>query len=289
MEIRNILAKTIPDKAYIQLVYYKHFRKFVNFRNPKTFNEKLQWLKLYDRKKEYTKMVDKHLVKQIVADIIGDEYIIPTLGVWDYPSDINFDVLPKQFVLKWNHDSGSVIICKSKDELDFSKAVKKLSGREKYNGYNYGREWPYKYVKPKIIAEQYLEDGTGQLTDYKIHNFNGEPRFILVCKNRFSKNGLTEDFFTTDWQKIPVKRPGNSTSQSPIECPQALHEMLKLSQMLAKDIPFLRTDFYVVNGKVYFGEMTFYPASGFLGFHPEKYDIEFGKLLILPKNRDYRT
>ena len=282
MNIRNICARIIPDIAYIKLIYYKHFGCLPNLKNPKTFNEKLQWLKLYNRKPEYTMMVDKYAVKQYVSEKLGSEYIIPTLGVWYKVDDIDIGQLPEKFVLKWNHDSGSVIICKDKNRFDVEQAKNKLRKFEKHNGYNYGREWPYKNVKPCIIAEKYMEDDeTGDLADYKVHNFNGIPKVILVCRDRFKDAGLTEDFYSDKWEHLDVKRPNHPNGED-IPKPAELEEMLELSRKLSKDIPFVRTDFYTINHKVYFGEITFFPASGFERFIPESFDKEMGDWINIP-------
>lgn len=287
MEIRNILARIVPDTVYIQLVYHKHFGRFADLKHPRTFNEKIQWLKLHDRNPQHTIMVDKYLAKDYVAGSIGREYIIPTLGVWERPEDIEFDKLPEQFVLKWNHDSGSIVICKDRNTFDKQAALRKLSGREKYNGYNYGREWPYKNVKPVIIAEAYMEDDPvkGELSDYKIHCFNGEPKVVQVIADRFSKDGMVNDHYTLEWEKLDLVRGHYSTGTKSVPRPAELDEMLRLAKMLSKGTTYLRTDFYIVNHHIYFGELTFFPASGFNPFTPEKWDSIFGEWIRLPINK----
>ena len=272
----------LPDKKAIKIKYKFIFGKYPDLRHPKTFNEKLQWLKLYNRKPEYTTMVDKYEVKKYVADIIGEEYIIPTYGVWDRAEDIDFDKLPNQFVLKCTHDSGSVIICEDKKQFDCEAAKVKLNECLKKNLYLWGREWPYKNVKPRIIAEKYITNTDEVPEDYKIHNFNGVPKVILVCRDRYKNTGMTEDFFTAEWEHLDVKRPGKENSESPILCPAELEEMLDISKKLSKDFPFLRTDFYTIQHHVYFGELTFYPSSGLTGFIPQKYDDIFGDWINLP-------
>lgn len=286
--IRNIF-RLLPDKVYLNLVYFKHFKKFIDFKNPKTYNEKLQWLKIYDRNPIYTQMVDKYLVKKYIAERIGSEYLIPTLGVWEKAEDIDFESLPNEFVLKCNNDSGGIIICKNKEELDKNSTVSFLKKRLKSNGYWYGREWPYKNVSPRIIAEKYMKDNSGELIDYKIHCFNGKPRFILVCSSRFSLGGLREDFYDIDWKLMDVHRPNYPQSDYGIERPHNLNLMLELSEKLSAEIPFLRVDFYEVQEKIYFGELTFYPASGFGKFTPKAWNNKFGKWIELPcksKNRE---
>lgn len=291
--------KWIPDKLFLKFAYKTLIGHRMSFDNPKTFNEKLQWLKLYDRQSIYTTMVDKYAVKEYVASKIGDEYIIPTLGVWEHFDDIDFDKLPNQFVLKCTHDSGGLIICNDKGKLDKMAAKKKIEKCLKRNFYWSGREWPYKNVKPCIIAEKYInntnisdssefinERHVQSLDDYKIHSFNGEPKVILVCRNRFSETGLTEDFFDQKWTHLNMRREKHPNSSEYIRRPKELDKMLELAKILSKDIPFLRSDFYAIGGKVYFGELTFFPASGFEKFVPETFDKKLGDWIRLPKKVD---
>lgn len=278
------LSKWIPDSMYLKMKYRASFDRPLDLKNPQTFNEKLQWLKLYDRKPFYTDLVDKYKVKQYVAERIGEEYIIPTLGVWDSVEDIDFDSLPNQFVLKCTHDSGGLVICKDKKTLDINEAKRKLRKALKNDFYACGREWPYKNVTRRIIAEQYMEDNaTAELMDYKVHNFSGEPRFILVCGKRFSTTGVTEDYFTEEWKRMAVKWPDYPNSKLPLEKPEQLDQILEFSRILAAGLPFVRSDFYIVNGKVFFGELTFFPANGFLNFEPDEWDYTFGSWIQLPK------
>lgn len=273
----------MSDKKFLETLYEKTFCKKLDLINPKTFNEKLQWLKLYDRKDQYSKMVDKYEVKEYVASIIGDEYIIPTLGIYEKFDDINFEELPNQFVIKCTHDSGGLAICKDKSTFDIERAKKIINKSLKNNYFYCGREWPYKNVKPRIIIEKYMSNNGEDLEDYKIHNFNGIPKIILVCKDRYKKSGLTEDFFDTNWKHLEIKREKHGNSAEKIDKPNKLYEMLNLSEKIAKEIPFVRTDFYTINNKVYFGEITFYPASGFGKFYDEKWDYELGDMISLPK------
>lgn len=288
-KIYNVLSKyglmnKVDDKNYLKKRFFAHLGQRLDLENPKTFNEKLQWLKLYDRKEIYTTMVDKYLVKKYVADKIGEQYIIPTLGAWDNPEEIDFSSLPEQFVLKCNHNSGlGMYICKEKSNIDEKKIKKGLHKGLKEDYYLSGREWPYKNVQRKIIAEKYMScEGKQELADYKVHCFQGEPKFILVCKDRFTENGLTEDFFTTDWEHMELKRLGHNWSAEAIPKPDELEEILALASKLSKGIPFLRVDFYIVNRKVYFSELTFFPASGFEPFEPDIWDKTFGDWLALP-------
>ena len=280
------LTKVLTDKIYLKIAYRLAIGKSLNLENPRTFNEKLQWLKLYDRQPKYITMVDKYRVRKYIADIIGEEYLIPLLGVWENAKDIDFDTLPNQFVLKCNHDSGSIIICKDKSQLDKKSIVRKLNKALKNTGYWFGREWPYKNVKPCIIAEKYMIDAESKdLLDYKIHNFNGVPKVILVCSKRFSEKGVCEDFYSPEWIKLDLKRPNHPTSDEKIDKPDELVEMLKLAKIISSKLPFARTDFYIVNKKLYFGEITLYPAAGFDKFSPEKWDEILGGWIKLPYYR----
>lgn len=276
----RFFLRLLPDKLYLQLMFFKHHHRFINFEKPTTFNEKIQYLKLYNRKSEYTEMVDKYLVKKYVADKIGNEYVIPTLGSWNCVNDIVFEKLPNQFVLKWNHDSGSIVICRDKKNFDVENAKKKLLGGEISNGFWYGREWPYKNVIPKLIAEPYLSDDakSDSLTDYKIHCFNGIPKVFLVCQNRFT-TGLVDDFYDVDWNLLAVHRPFAKQSAFSMQKPATLEQMLEFAKILSANLPFARIDFYEVSGKLYFGEITLYPASGFLPFVPREWDEKFGDML----------
>lgn len=277
------LTTILSDEKYLKMNYYVLMKQKLNLKNPQTFNEKLQWLKLNDRKKEYTTVVDKYEAKKYISNIIGERYIIPTLGIYNKFDDINFDELPNQFVIKCTHDSGGIIIVKDKDKLDISKAKKIITKSLKNNYYLNGREWPYKNVAPRIIIEQYMSNNGQELEDYKIHNFNGESKIILVCKDRYKETGLTEDFFDVKWNNLGIKRPSHSNSNEKIKKPQQLNEMIELSKKISQGIPFVRTDFYVIDNKVFFGEVTFYPASGFEKFIPNEWDLKLGNWIKLPK------
>ena len=270
----------LSDEKYLRLMFRLHMGTTLHLSDPKSFNEKLQWLKIHDRNHQYNKMVDKYEVKAYVSDIIGSEYIIPTIGVWDSFDEIDFSDFPKQFVLKCTHDSGGVIIVKEKANFDIEQAKKRIETALNTNYYYWGREWPYKDVKPRIMAEPLLDDGAmNGLIDYKVHVFNGTAKTILVCQNRASN--LVEDFYSTDWVHLDVKRKNHPNAVIPMEKPKELDLMIKLAETLSKGIPFLRVDFYIVKGKVYFGELTFFPASGMERFIPDEFDISMGEWLDL--------
>ena len=273
----------MSDPEYLHRMFDSLMGYRPNLQKPVTFNEKLQWLKLYDRRAEYVTMVDKVAVKKFAADVIGEQYIIPNIGVWSDPDEIDFESLPDRFVLKCNHNSGlGMAICHDKSKLDIQKVKQELRRGLAQDYYLTCREWPYKEVSRKILAEQYLENTErGGLTDYKIHCFNGTARFVLVCQDRFSADGLTEDFFTPEWEHMPMKRPGIPNAATPIPKPEGLAEMLSLAEKLSADIPFVRVDLYYVDGRIYFSELTFFPASGFAPFEPGDWDRTLGSWLRL--------
>lgn len=273
--------RVLPDSLYIQIYYFIRFKRFCNLKNPKTYNEKLQWLKLNDRNPEYINMVDKYEVKEYVSKIIGKEYIIPTLGIWDNFDEIDFDKLPNQFVLKCTHDSEGLVIVKDKKQLDINLAREKINNALKYNFYYIGREWPYKNIKPRIIAEQYMEDCVhGELRDYKFFCFNGEPKAMFIATDR--NDGNTKfDYYDLDFNHLDIIQH-YPNSEKEISKPSQYEKMLELSKVLSNNIPHIRVDFYEVNGKLYFGELTFYHFSGFMPFEPNKWDRVFGDWIKLP-------
>ena len=265
----------LPDKLYLQMYYFARFKKFINFKNPKTFNEKLNYLKIYDRNPLYTKLVDKYEVKDYVSKIIGEEYIIPTLGVWDKFDDIDFDKLPRQFVLKCTHDSEGLVIVKDKSKFNKEEAKKKIESAMKYNFYYIGREWPYKNVKPRIIAEEYMEDSTyGELRDYKFFCFNGKPKMMFVATDR-SKNDTKFDYYDLDFNHLDIVQHYPNSKEKIVK-PKNFDKMIDFSRKLSKNMKHVRVDFYEVNGKLYFGEITFYHFSGFMPFVPSKWDKIMG-------------
>lgn len=268
----------LSDSLYLRALYYLRFNKRLNLKNPKTFNEKLQWLKLYDRKSEYTMMVDKIEAKNWVASNIGDKYIIPTLGVWERAEDINFEMLPNQFVLKTNHDSGAIIICKDKSVLDIEETRKKLAASLTHDYYLNGREWPYRDVKRRILAEKYMVDESGyELKDYKIFCFDGKPEFIQVDFDRFADSGHKRNLYSVNWDILDFEYGYQSDRSHEIDKPINLEEMLKCASTLSHGHAFLRVDFYSINGSSKFGEVTFFPESGFGKFEPSSIDEKYGK------------
>lgn len=282
--VSHAIARFLPDKFYLSVKFRLRFGYWMDWKNPQTFNEKLQWLKIYDRHAEYTPLVDKCAVKAKVAKIIGEKYIIPTLGVYDSVEEIDFNSLPNQFVLKCTHDSGGIVVCKNKNDLDVENAKKKLSNSLKQSYIIQNREYPYAAVPRKIIAEKYMEDESGyELKDYKIFCFDGEPKFLFVATDR-QKVGeeVKFDFFDLQWHHIPVKN-GHENSSSIISKPLNFEEMLDVAAKLSKGMPHVRVDLYNVNGRIYFGELTFFHFSGMTPFVPNEWDHVFGEYLKLPK------
>lgn len=278
------IGRYFPDKFYLSLLYRLTFGKSINWKNPKTFNEKLQWLKLYDRRPEYTIYVDKYKVREHIAKTIGEEYLIPLLGVWNSSDEIDFDKLPNQFVLKCNHNSGlGMCICKDKRLLNVEQIKNDLRKGLNQDYYMTLREWSYKDVPRKIIAEKYMIDESEQssLRDYKFMCFDGKVKCSFVCSDRNTKEGLHVTFFDLNWNVLPFERHYPARKEG-LPKPKCYEEMIKLAEKLSKCIPFVRVDFYEINGKVYFGELTFYPGSGFEEFAPYSADEWLGSLIKLP-------
>ena len=282
--IRQYILRFIPDKMYIKIIYRIKVGKKLNLKDPQTFNEKLQWLKLYDRNPEYTMLADKYKVREYVKEKIGEEYLIPLIGVYDKFDDIDFAKLPNQFVIKCNHDSGSVVICKNKNTFDIKSARKKINRALRYNYYYVGREWQYKNIERKIIIEKYLNEIDDNVNDYKFFIFNNEFKYSFVCSERQEKVKFT--FFDKNKKFMDV-RQGNADYDKNVKLPKNYKKMIELSKILAKDIPELRVDFYEINEKIYFGELTFYDASGFDKFEPYEWDKKIGSWLKLPERANY--
>lgn len=272
----------LTDKSYLKLKFWACMNKKLDLNNPKTYNEKLQWLKLYDRNPEYTKMVDKYEVRKYIAEKIGEEYLIPLLGVWDSVDEIDFDSLPNEFVLKCTHDSGGIVICKDKLNLNIEEARKKLNKCLKSKFYYKTREWPYKNVKPRVIAEKYMIDESGtELKDYKLFCFDGKPELMFVATGR--PHDTRFDFFDMDFNHLPFVN-GHPYADREIIRPSGLDEMAKLARILSDGLTHVRIDFYDINGKVYFGEITFFHHSGIVPFEPEEWDYKLGDKIKLGKN-----
>lgn len=278
---RRCNFKVLPDKTYLEVKYRSKFGKKLDWDNPQTFNEKLQWLKMHDRKPIYSTMVDKYEAKKYVAERIGEEYIIPTYGVWDRFDDIDFDALPDQFVLKCTHDCGGLVIVKDKKNFDKEAARKKINKAMKRNYYYRTREWPYKNVKPRVLAEKYMEDPkTAELRDYKFFTFHGIVKSMFIATERNSSEETKFDFFDADFEHLHFTNGHPNAAVCP-EKPERFEEMKCLAEKLSTDIPHLRVDFYEVDGRIYFGELTFFHWNGFTLFEPKEWDKTFGDWIQL--------
>ena len=272
------LFKFVPDKIYLKIMFRLRMGYRLNLKRPVTFNEKLQYLKLYDRKVEYTAMVDKLTASDYVRERCGDEInFIKILGVWDRFDDIDFSKLPERFVLKCNHNSGNVIVCKDKNNFDKQDAKRRLDFSVRYNYYPAMREWPYKNVKPKIMAEEYIEDSNGQLPDYKIFTFDGQPKLVYVRGS--NKDGMFGDYFDINGNHLDIVADYPNAPEIPV-IPKEIKKMAELASKLSEGMKELRVDFYDVNGKIYFGELTFYHDGGFAPFSKE-WDKKLGDLINL--------
>ena len=284
----------IPDRWYLMMKYYLETGHSLHLKNPHTFGEKIQWLKLFDRRSEYTMMVDKYAVKKYVANIIGEEYVTPTIGVWDKPEEIDFDTLPRQFVLKTTNGGGSsgVCICRDKSLISKHKIKEKLQTALEYDIFRTYREWPYGQVPRKIIAEQYIENRQGRssedLVDYKFYCFNGVPKYCQVIQNRSSRE--TIDFFDMDWRHQPFYglnpvyglNPEAKPANTPPAKPVHFVEMREIATKLSEGLVFSRIDLYDTIARPLFGEITLYPASGIGTFTPEEYNCLLGEMIKLP-------
>lgn len=278
------IGPIFPDRIFMSFMVRNRCGYWPNWKNPTTFNEKLQWLKLYNRRPEYTTMVDKYAVKEYVANIIGEEFIIPTLGVWDKPEEIEWDLLPNQFVLKTTHGGGNtgVVICKDKATFSREKAIEKLNKSLKQDIYKKLREWPYKNVPRRILAEKYIEPRTKtkDLPDYKFFCFDGNVRALFVGSERQSGN-VKFDYYDSDFNHLDLVQV-HQMSGKVQKKPECFERMKEVASELSKGIPHVRIDLYDVDGKVYFGEMTFFHHGGIVPFHPERWDYIFGSWLKLP-------
>lgn len=268
--------KIMPDKWYLQIMWLNNMGYKIDLKHPKTYNEKLQWLKLYDRNPLYTTLVDKYRVKQYVSDKIGLQFVVPLLAVYNSVNEIDLSTLPNQFVLKCNHDSGSFAICRDKNNFDIESAKRKLDKGLKTDFYKIAREWPYKNVKRCIIAEQYLDAEDGVLCDYKFFCFNGEPKFMYIGADKADEP--TSDFYDMDFNHLPIRMVDPNAAVPPLR-PQCFEQMKQIASTLSKGIPHVRVDFYCVNNKIYFGEYTFYHMGGFSEVKPSEWNNRLGEYI----------
>lgn len=272
-----------PDALWLKMAYKARLGRKLDLKNPKTFTEKLQWLKLHDRNPLYTTLVDKYAVKDYVSRRVGEQYVFPCYGVWNHFDEIDFEHLPSQFVLKCTHDSGGIVICSDKEHFDMAAARDKLEKALKLDFWRWSREWAYKDVRPRILAEQFMVDESGEeLKDYKFFCFNGEPRFIEVDFNRFVLH--QRNIYDLDWHLLDCEIKFPSNKEREIPRPENLDEMLILARILSEGFLHVRIDLYNISGRAYFGEFTFYHGGGWEDFRPLKWDYVFGDCMILPVN-----
>lgn len=281
--IDNPQKSILPDAVFLMILYKKRVGKRLHLLKPRTFTEKQQWLKLHDRNPMYTMMVDKYEARNYVGKLIGDQYLVPLLGVWNRPEEIDFRALPSQFVLKCNHNS-EVFICLDKSKADVESMRENLNRQLQVDYYKGKREWPYKNVKRKIICEQFMQNENGEnVVDYKVFCFDGEPRFIMVNSKRFSEEGVHVDMYDLDWNWMNMQDGHYPMAGDIFEKPKCFVELLKLSEILSNGISFVRVDFNYWNHKLFFGELTFFHSAGFDKFQPDPWDEILGNWLKLPR------
>jgi hypothetical protein len=273
----------LSDETFIRWDYYLNHGRAINLENPQRYTEKLQWLKLFYRDPIWTQMVDKYAVKKIVSERIGEQYVAPVLGVWNRAEDIEWDNLPNQFVLKTNHDSGNngVFICKDKSKIDKEKWIKRINRSLRKDTSKAGREWPYKDVPRRVFAEQYLEDATGELRDYKFFCFNGVVKYLFIATERQLGEPKFK-YFDADFNALDITQR-HPMADKPIDKPKMFEQMKKLAAKLSNGLPEVRVDLYEVDGRIYFGEYTFFHHGGIAPFHPDEWDFIWGKEIRLPK------
>lgn len=278
-------SRLIPDKAYLKFMYRVKNGERLNLKHPNSFTDKINWLKINDKKPIYTQMVDKYLARDFVSERIGADYLVPLLGVWDKASDINFNELPDQFVLKCNHNSGNgFYMCHDKRVMDKEKVIKQLNTGMKEDFYYKYREWPYKNVKRKIIAEPLMQNTNGEpLVDYKVFCFAGEPKFLQINSNRFSGGEIMTDFYDVEWNYLNIQEGGGHYPQAGdvFDKPLFFEELLNVSSVLSQNVPQLRVDFNCWDNKLYFGELTFYHNAGMNPFMPEEWNDRIGDLISI--------
>ncbi|NLB66627.1 MAG: glycosyl transferase [Lentisphaerae bacterium] len=280
--------KFIPDRRYLEICFRIKVGHRLNLEAPQTFNEKLQWLKLFDRRPEYTRLADKLAVRDYIQSRVGADHLIPLLGTWGSAADINFSTLPSQFVLKCTHDSGSVIICRDKSNLRENRVRARLANRLSKNYYWAGREWPYRNIPPRVIAEAYMTDESAtELKDYKFHCFNGEPRVIQVDFDRFTAH--RRNLYDLNWNRLPLALAYPDAPERVIPKPPNLEQALDLVRAIVPPAPTVRVDLYLTQDQIYFGEFTFFHEGGLGRFKPARYDAEFGSWIHLPPPSGHRS
>jgi len=280
--IRRKYLRVLPDKLYIQLFYFEVYGNFPNLNNPKTFDEKLQWYKLYYRAPLMTTLTDKYEVRRYLEDKGLSGILNELYGVYNSVDEIDFSNLPERFVIKATHGSNMNIICKNKKSLNWETCRPLMNKWLRRNYYHLGREWAYKNIKPRLVCEKYLENEEfNELIDYKFYCYNNKPEVLFVLTGRFSAEGLKCNAYDMDWNRIYAYK-GKPSSDHVIERPDTLKDMIEIARELCQGFPFIRVDLYSIKGKILFGELTFYPDCGVSAFTPDKYNYFFGDLFILP-------
>lgn len=275
----------LDDKTFGEIQYYTIFGERLNLKNPQTLNQKLQWLKLYDRRSNYVTLADKYQVRNFVSDRIGEGYLVKLYGVYETFDEIDFDDLPSKFVLKPNHTSGDYFLCQDKSQINYGELGEKVNYWLNRDYFIKHREWPYKNIERKIICEEFLTgDDERGLLDYKFLCFNGEPKYVQIFSYRMAGRTMAFDTYDLDWNLTPYSGKTYKSTGTKMQKPDNLDEMIGLARKLAKDIPFVRVDFYNPQGKIFFGEMTLYPGAGTARFDPYEADEVYGKLLTLPND-----
>lgn len=278
------LAVHLFPKAYLKQLYRRTFGEVLELKNPKTYSEKLQWLKLYDHKPIYTIMADKLAARRFVAENWGEEYLVPLLGEWDTAEEIDFTKLPNEFIMKCNHNSGGILFCEDKARLDEETERSKFKKQLGVNYYYYAGEWPYKNIKRKVIAEKWMKNADGSSPiDYKLFCFNGKVRVFQINSSRVRKDSCCCDYFDIDWNRLNLKDPGIPTTDIKWERPPYFDLMIQLSEKVTDDIPFCRVDLMIFDEKIYFSEFTFFHEGGMVPFEVPYWDQKFGEWLELPK------
>lgn len=280
-KLGQLVFKAMPDSVFIKIQYRSIMGKKLNLNSPKGFNEKLQWLKLHDRKPEYSIYADKYAVREFIKNTIGEKYLVELYGVWDNVNDIDYNKLPKKFVIKGAHDSGSVVVCRDKSVLDIKDTTNKMAKALHKNNFDYGRDWPYKSIKPRIIAEEYLDNGTEGLIDYKFYCFQGEAKFLYVSQGLEDHSTAHITFFDLEGNRTPFQRSDYPTHDIDPVFPSNFKDMISIANQLAKAVgaPFIRIDLYNINGRIVFSEITFRPCSGYMRFTPPEWDEKIGSLI----------
>ena len=286
LRLLKAFGKHLSDEEYSKRIYKIKTGRPLNLSSPQTYTEKIQWLKLYDRRPEYTMMQDKLAVRDYVSKTIGEEYLIPLLGVWKEVDEIDFNSLPSQFVLKCNHDCASVVICRDKNVLNIEQTKKKLHACLHKNYYESSREWAYKDIEPCIIAEKYMSNNNEMsLVDYKFFCFSGTARMVYLGTGQPHTDEQRIDYFDMEFNHLPIKRGSIPWADKELKKPEQFEKMKYLAEKIAGDIPFIRVDFYIVNEQPYFGEVAFYPSAGLSEFTPREWEEEIGNWIILPDGK----